>query len=121
IPPEQKWHQADQPSGQEKEKLLGAGCAALRGRGKGSFGFHHLPPAACETGAVVVPCGRSRTDSVTATIIPPRPHPSRDPAPDNAKLRTAPEAASGAEFRRRSIHPWHEAHSERGCSARRCQ
>src|SRR5580692_7564510 len=76
-----------------------------------------------QTGAVVVPCGRTRPEPIvlTATIIPPRPHPSRDLAPDNAKLRTAPEAASGAEFRRRSILPWHEAHSGRGYSARRCQ
>src|ERR1700735_5593434 len=80
-------------------------------------------PTHVKLAPVVVPCGRRRPEPIvlTATIIPPRPHPSRDPAPGNAKLRTAPEAASGAEFRRRSIPLWHEAHSERGYSARRCQ
>src|SRR3984957_6644703 len=107
----------------KKRNFWVRGVPRFAGEERGaSVSIIYLPPRV-KLAPLLSPCGRRRPEPTVlrGPIIPPRLPPSRDPAPDNAKLRTAPEAASGAEFRRRSIRPWHEAHWERGCSARRCQ
>src|SRR6266849_3098447 len=57
----------------------------------------------------------------SSPVSPPHPRPARAPAPDSATSRTAPKAAFGGGFQRRSTLPWREAHRAGDYSVRRCR
>src|SRR5258708_2744823 len=87
VPPEKKWHQADQPCGEKEEKFLGAGHAGLS--------------ALClslRRGAWI-----GRQGSHSFDITPRRRRRAPAPAPDSGRPHTALAAASGAGSRLRSI------------------